>query len=275
MMVVILLLVGLAVGLSLAMIGAWAIALCTGRSGWIDAIWSFAIGVAGVVAALAPLHRGEPQTARQIVVAALAAIWSLRLGLHIVQRTAGGGDDPRYARLREEWGGTYRRRLLLFLQIQAAAALLLALSILVAAHNPATGMRLADWLGVSLLVIAIAGEGIADRQLTRFRLDPANKGGVCDIGLWSVSRHPNYFFQWVGWLAYTVIAIDPTGGYAWGWIALSGPALMYWLLVYASGIPPLEAHMLRSRGDAFRAYQARVNAFWPGPPRPARRLEAS
>jgi steroid 5-alpha reductase family enzyme len=72
-----------------------------------------------------------------------------------------------------------------------------------------------------------------------------------------------------------VIAIDPTGGYAWGWIALSGPALMYWLLVYASGIPPLEAHMLRSRGDAFRAYQARVNAFWPGPPRPARHVEAA
>jgi steroid 5-alpha reductase family enzyme len=274
-MVLILLVVGLAVGLSLAMIGAWAIALCTGRSGWIDAIWSFAIGVAGVVAALAPLHLGEPQTARQIVVAALAAIWSVRLGSHIVQRTAGGGDDPRYARLRAEWGVAYRRRLLLFLQVQAAAAFLLALSILVAAYNPAPGMRLADWLAVSLLVIAIAGEGIADRQLTRFRVAPAKKGGVCDIGLWGVSRHPNYFFQWVGWLAYTVIAIDPTGGYAWGWIALSGPALMYWLLVYASGIPPLEAHMLRSRGDAFRAYQARVNAFWPGPPRPARHVEAA
>jgi steroid 5-alpha reductase family enzyme len=275
MMVVALLIVGLAVGLSLTMMGAWAIAIRTGRSGWIDAVWSFAIGVAGVAAALVPLHPGEPQTARQIVVALLAGIWSLRLGLHIVRRTAGGGDDPRYATLREEWGGAYRRRLFLFLQIQATAAFLLVLSILVAAHNPARKLRLADWLGVSLLVIAIAGEGIADRQLARFRGVMTNRGRVCDIGLWRVSRHPNYFFQWVGWLAYAVIAIGPAGGYAWGWIALSGPALMYWLLVYASGIPPLEAHMLRSRGDTFRAYQARVNAFWPGPPRPAKHVEAS
>ena len=75
-------------------------------------------------------------------------------------------------------------------------------------------------------------------------------------------------------LAYAAIAID-SGNFAWGWVALCGPAMMYWLLVYASGIPPLEAHMLRSRGAAFRAYQARVNAFWPGPPRGLRRTESS
>jgi steroid 5-alpha reductase family enzyme len=80
-----------------------------------------------------------------------------------------------------------------------------------------------------------------------------------------MSRHPNYFFEWMGWFAYAIIAIDFSGGYPWGWLALAGPALMYWLLVHASGIPPLEAHMLRSRGQAFRDYQHRVNAFWPGP----------
>jgi steroid 5-alpha reductase family enzyme len=69
----------------------------------------------------------------------------------------------------------------------------------------------------------------------------------------------------LGWLAYAIIAIDLTGAYPWGWLALAGPLLMYWLLVHASGIPPLEAHMLRSRGKAFRDYQRRVNPFWPGP----------
>jgi steroid 5-alpha reductase family enzyme len=269
------LLAGLAIGLALVMTGAWVIVVRTGKSGWIDAIWSLAVGAAGIVAALIATGSGTPTT-RQIVVAALAAIWSLRLGLHIAQRTvSGGGDDPRYAKLREEWGDAFPRRLLLFLQIQAACGFLLVLSILVAAHNPAPGLRVGDGLGALLLVAAIVGEGIADNQLVRFRADPANKGRVCDIGLWGVSRHPNYFFEWLGWLAYAVIAIDPTGGYVWGWIALAGPALMYWLLVYASGIPPLEAHMLRSRGDAFRAYQARVNAFWPGPPRARRRMARS
>ncbi len=60
------------------------------------------------------------------------------------------------------------------------------------------------------------------------------------------------------------------GGYWWWPLALLAPLMMYWLLVYASGIPPLEAHMLRSRGAKFRAYQERVNAFFPGPRREGR-----
>ena len=269
---IVILLFVLAVGMSAAMTVAWNIAVRSQCSGWIDAIWSLAIGAAGLMGALAPLgSRGL--TTRQMVVAGLAAVWSVRLGAYIAQRTMRGGDDPRYAWLRQEWGGAYRPRLFLFLQIQAACGFLLALSILVAAHNPAPGLRVGDALGVLLLAVAILGEAVADRQLARFRADPRNRGRVCDIGLWGVSRHPNYFFEWLGWLAYPAIAIDPAV-YAWGWVALCGPMLMYWLLVYSSGIPPLESHILRSRGAAFRAYQARVNAFWPGPPR-VRQTESS
>jgi steroid 5-alpha reductase family enzyme len=106
---------------------------------------------------------------------------------------------------------------------------------------------------------------VADRQLKAFVADPKNKGKVADTGLWSYSRHPNYFFEWLGWFAYVLIALDVFGAYGWWPLALLAPAMMYWLLVHASGIPPLEEHMLRSRGEAFRAYQARVNAFFPGP----------
>jgi len=261
------LIVGIAAALSLTMAGAWAIAIHPGRSGWTDAIWSFALGGAGVVVALAPIQPGDGLTTRQIIVALLAAIWSVRLGLHIARRTTGGRDDPRYAKLREEWGIDFRRQLFLFLQIQAAAAFFLVLSVMIAAHNPTPGLRAGDWLGIILLAAAIIGEGVADAQLARFRADLTHPNAICDVGLWGLSRHPNYFFQWLGWLAYAVIAIDPNGSYAWGWIALSGPAFMYWLLVHVSGIPPLESHMLHSRGDAFRAYQAQVNAFWPGPRR--------
>lgn len=256
--------VGLAVCLSLTMAGAWLVALRTGRSGWIDAIWSFATGGFGAVAALVPFSGGEV-SARQMLVAALALFWSLRLGIHIAIRTARGGDDPRYGQLREEWGGAFRSRLFWFLQIQALVALALGLSIVIAAHNPAPGLRLSDWLGGGVLIVAVIGEAIADRQLSAFRSDPANKGKVCDVGLWGMSRHPNYFFEWLGWLAYAVIAADFSSAYPWGWLALAGPVLMYWLLVHVSGIPPLEAHMLRSRGARFRDYQRRVNAFWPGP----------
>ena len=256
----------LAIGVSLSMAAAWAIALRTGKSGWVDTIWSFTVGFWGIVACFAPLDAFESNGARQIIVACLALVWSGRLGLHILGRTLSGGDDPRYAKLKKDWGAAYKSRLFWFLQIQAAAALPLVVAILAAARNPAPSLRIADFIGIAILLIAIGGEALADWQLRRFAKDPANKGEVCDVGLWATSRHPNYFFEWLAWFAYVAIAIDFSGAYAWGWISLAAPALMYWLLVHVSGIPLLEEHMLRSRGAKFRVYQARVNAFFPGLP---------
>ncbi len=251
------------IALAAAMAFAWLIARRPGRSGWTDAIWSYAIGGAGVCVALYPL--GGPPNARQWLVAALVAGWSLRLGSHIAVRASSGEDDPRYAELRRQWGAKFAARLFLFLQIQAAAAWLLTLTILLAARNPAPGLKWSDAAGALLLLVAIAGEGLADAQLSAFRKDPANKGKVCDAGLWGRSRHPNYFCEWLGWTAYALVAIGPGFRFGWGWLALSGPAFMYVLLVHVSGIPPLEAHMLRSRGEAFRATQRRIRAFWPLP----------
>jgi len=123
--------------------------------------------------------------------------------------------------------------------------------------------------GAGMLGLALLGEAVADRQLAAFRAVRNNEGKVCAKGLWGLSRHPNYFFEWLGWLAYPVIALGPhmtNGGEpGWRWAALIGPVLIYVLLVHLSGIPPLEAHMLRTRGDAYRDVQRRVRAFWPIP----------
>jgi steroid 5-alpha reductase family enzyme len=258
-----------AVFLSVAMAAAWLVARKPGQSGWTDVFWTFATGAAGVLVAVGFPLAGSRQPpglpARQGLVAALAAIWALRLGLHIAARTRHHGEDPRYAALREEWGPRFPQRMFLFLQIQAAAALLLVISIALAAHNPAPRLGWGDALGVAILVVAIVGEGVADRQLRHFRANPANRGRVCDQGLWSLSRHPNYFFEWLGWTAYAVIALAPDAQPATAWLALIGPIFMYVLLVHVSGVPPLEEHMLKSRGPEFRAYQARVSAFWPIP----------
>jgi steroid 5-alpha reductase family enzyme len=268
-MPILVLLLFAAVFLSVAMAGAWLVARKPGQSGWTDVFWTFATGAAGVLVAVglpsvgALAHPALP--ARQGLVAALAAIWALRLGLHIAARTRHHGDDPRYAALREEWGPRFPLRLFMFLQVQAAAALLLVVSIVLAAHNPAPQLGWGDALGAVILMGSIFGEGAADRQLRRFRANPANRGQVCDQGLWSLSRHPNYFFEWLGWTAYAVIALAPAAYPATAWLALIGPVFMYVLLVHVSGVPPLEEHMLKSRGPEFRAYQARVSAFWPIP----------
>lgn len=261
------LVVTLAIGLSLAMGLAFLLARATGNSGWVDTIWSYATGIAGAAAALLPMGSADFHV-RQALAAVLVAVWAARLGSHILVRTLAGHDDPRYVQLRKEWGDRADILMFGFLQIQAVCALLLALAVMAAARNPAPGWQFTDTLGLLLVAAAVIGEGVADRQLAAFRANPANRGKVCDAGLWGVSRHPNYFFEWLGWVAYPVIALGSGSlSYGFGWVALLAPALMYWLLVYASGIPPTEAHMLRSRGDAFRAYQARVNAFWPGPQR--------
>jgi steroid 5-alpha reductase family enzyme len=256
-------LAGIAVSLSVLMTIAWAVQQRTGNSGWVDTIWTFAVGLVGAGSALWPIGGAAPN-ARQWLVAALVAIWSLRLGLHIAARSAGITDDPRYAAFASEWGVDSPRRMFIFLQNQGFGSIPLVLAIFLAARFPDPALRLQDMLGALILLAGIAGEALADAQLKRFRLDPANKGRVCDAGLWRWSRHPNYFFEWFGWLAYPVIAIAPD--YGWGWASLLAPAFMYWILVHVTGIPPLEQQMLRSRGERYRDYQSRTSAFFPRPP---------
>ena len=261
---------GISVALALIMSGAWLAWRGTGNSGWIDTTWTFGLGAVGVAGAFTPTLTSGSVTARQLLVAALVALWSLRLGLHIARRTAGIKDDPRYGKMVAEWGADASRQMFFLAQKQALVSVPLGLSMVLAAWNPLPGLRLQDLIGALVLIVAIVGEGLADAQLRRFRADPANRGRICDAGLWGWSRHPNYFFEWLGWLAYPLLAIDFGGGYRdypWGFVALAGAACMYGLLVHVSGIPPLEAHMLERRRDEFRAYQARTNAFFPAPPR--------
>ncbi len=263
--------VAVTAALSAIMAGAWLVWRLTRNSGWIDTVWTFGLGAVGCVGALTPTVLTSAVTTRQVLVALLIVVWALRLGLHIARRTAGIKDDPRYGILIQDWGADATRQMFWLAQKQALVSIPLALSMVVAAWNPLPGLRAQDLLGALVLFVGIVGEAVADAQLRRFRRDPGNRNRICDVGLWGWSRHPNYFFEWFGWVAYPLLAIDSGGGYPWGWAALAGPACMYWLLVHVSGIPPLEAHMLEYRRDEFRAYQARTNAFFPAPPRASKR----
>ena len=261
----ILLLTSVMLGFVAFMLVGWAFQRARNNGGWTDVFWSFGMGLAGAGCALWPLEPG-PLFARQWLVAALIAIWSLRVGLHIAARVARSGEDARYASLRQQWGAGFQLRMALFLPAQALLSIPLVGAVMLAAHRPGP-LGFSDLAGVLILALAVLGEGIADRQLDAFKADPANRGRICDVGLWSWSRHPNYFFEWLGWLAYPVIAVDPAGGYVEGWLAFAGPLTMWLLLNFLSGVPPLEAHMLRSRGEAFRDYQRRTSAFFPFPSR--------
>ena len=255
-----------ALALVVGMSCAWAVQRATGNAGWVDAIWSFASGATGAMVALLGGEVGW----RAALLAMLVGGWGLRLGLHIAARAGSGHEDRRYAALRAEWGGDFQRRMFWFLMMQAACAWLLMPAILAGARVTDPDFRLQDALGVLTLLVALAGEALSDFQLRRFRANPAQRGQVCATGLWAWSRHPNYFCEWLIWLAWPAFAFG--GDWRW-WIASwSGAVLMYWLLVHVSGIPPLEAQMARTRGAAWDAYAARTNAFFPRKPRISPRI---
>lgn len=257
-------LLAIAVSLSVLMALAWMVQQRTGNSGWVDTIWTFSLGLVGAGSALWPIAGASPN-ARQWLVAALVAIWSVRLGSHIAARTAHITDDPRYAAIAKEWGINSPRKMFMFLQNQGFGSIPLVFAIFIAARFPSDVLRPQDYLGAVILFAGIAGEALADRELKTFRSDPANKGRVCDIGLWGWSRHPNYFFEWFGWLAYPVIALSLD--YPWGYATLLAPLFMYWILRHVTGVPPLEDQMLKSRGDRYRVYQSRTSVFFPLPPK--------
>jgi steroid 5-alpha reductase family enzyme len=254
------------VGLAAVMALAWAAERATGNTGWADVFWTIGTGLAGICFAVCPaVFSGSAPTPRQIVLAALVMLWLGRLSVHIAMRVSKGHEDARYTVLRNRWGSAFPIRLFGFLQLQAICGAALALTVLVAALNPSPGLRALDFIGLAVFAAGLIGESIADGQLRRFAADPDRRGGICMDGLWAWSRHPNYFFEWLVWLAYPCFAITLSGNYLWGWLALLGPAFSYYLLAHVSGVPPLEEHLLRSRGTAYRDYQQRTNSFFLGP----------
>jgi steroid 5-alpha reductase family enzyme len=147
---------------------------------------------------------------------------------------------------------------------------LFALPFIAVAHNPVAGWT--PWLVLGLLVWigSVGGEAIADRQLARFRADPANKGKTCRDGLWRYSRHPNYFFEWLHWFAYVLFA---AGSPLW-WLAWSGPLVMYAFVRWISGVRWTEDQALRTRGEDYRDYQRTTPMLFPWFPKPSSRSDA-
>lgn len=248
---------------------AWLVQWRAGNSGWIDVFWTFGTGAVGAVAALFPFAGDGAPSARQALAALIISVWAIRLGAYVAHRVATSAEDTRYARFRTEWGGAYQRTLYLFIMPQALITTLLCVSIMVAANRAPAGLDVRDYLAFGVLLVAIAGESLADAQLARFKKTNTKKGAICDVGLWGWSRHPNYFFEWFGWLAWPVMAFNPAAPITW--LTLIAPLAMYGVLRFLTGVPPLEETMLKSRGKAFVAYQARTSAFLPLPPRPETR----
>ena len=226
----------------------------------VDAGWAASVAVAAVLAAAL----GPGDAAHRVLIAVLAALENLRVAA-LVARRASGGEDTRYRELRERWcaRGREQRSFAVFYQAQALLAALLAWPFVLAAFNRSDGLAPVEWSGAALWAVAASLELVADEQLRRFKRDPANRGTTMRSGLWRYSRHPNYFFQTLTWLAYGLVA----SAAPWGWLGLGSYLLVLVLVVFVTGIPPAEEQALRSRGEDYRRYQRETSVFVPWFPR--------
>ena len=254
MSAVLIVLIGWAVaGVTMGLL--WLVQQARRNAGFVDVGWTFLLAALAVLyAVLAGGHWSH-----RVLVAVLVTGWSLRLGLYVLRdRVLGKPEEARYRELRTRFGRHAGAGFFVFFQVQAASAVALSLLFLVIASNEAPRLSAWEYVGVVVWGVAIAGEATADRQLARFRSDPANQGRTCQAGLWRYSRHPNYFFEWLHWWAYVLMAV---GAPHW-WLTLFGPAAMAFFLLRVTGIPVTERHALESRED-YRDYMRTTSKFVP------------
>jgi len=226
----------------------------------VDAVWAFAIGLLGV----AWLFLMEGDSAKHIAAGVMVAFWSLRLGWHLQRRIRHHHplEDARYAKLREVWQGREARSFFWFFQGQALSVVLLALPFLLIARD-GSGWGIWESIGLFIALTGIAGEALADHQMSQFKVGNSDSKAVCREGLWRYSRHPNYFFEAVIWSGFYLFAC----GSEMGWATIHAPVIITFLLLKVTGIPPTEASAVARKGDAYRDYQRTTSAFIPLPPR--------
>lgn len=238
---------------------AWLIQRRMGNGGIVDAIWAWALG--GLAVWFAAV--GSAPAEVRLTLAAMGGLWGLRLGTHLWRRNWRAAEDWRYAKFRADWGDQAQAKMFWFFQFQNLFTLALATSAFVpAAYREGSPGPVGLVVAVAILLVAVWGEGLADAQLRRFKADPARRGQVCDVGLWRHSRHPNYFFECVHWLAYLPLA---WGSPLWAW-TLIAPVVMVGLLLKISGVPLLEAEMA-ARKPGYADYMKRTRMLLPWPPR--------
>lgn len=231
------------------------------NAGVVDIFWSYNFPLIAIIYYL--MSDGMP--ARKLLIALMVLLWGIRLGTYLYVRVLGHihEEDGRYKQLRTDWAPNFEAKIFWFFQMQAVSNVLLSIPFLLASVNPAATVHPLEIAGTAIWLLAIVGESIADRQLQNFKQNAANKGKVCDVGLWGWSRHPNYFFEWCIWLGYFVFACASP----WGWLSIICPAIILYLLLRVTGIPMNEEQNLRSKPAAYKAYQQRVSKFIPLPPK--------
>ncbi len=233
----------------------WLVSLALKNSSIVDVFWGtgFVISV-WIYFALAP----DGFLLRKLLIALLTTVWGLRLSLYVLWRNWGRGEDFRYQVWRKEAGSAWwwRSFFKVFL-LQGILMWIISIPLLAAQFHPGPAhLTVLDSLGALVWLVGFFFEAVGDLQLARFKANPANKGRVMERGVWSLTRHPNYFGDSAQWWGYYLISAS-----AGGWWTIFSPLIMTLFLLRVSGVALLEKTMAARPG--YEKYIKTTSAFIP------------
>lgn len=237
----------------------WLLSLYLKNSSIVDIFWGTGFFLSYWITAWSI---GENLPIRAILLGALTTIWGLRLSVYIFLRNHGQPEDFRYAAWRKEAGSAWwwRSFFKVFL-LQGVILWIVATPLLITQAGDDTPLNLLDLVGALVWLTGFVFEAGGDWQLSRFKANPANKGKLLTSGLWSLTRHPNYFGDAAQWWGFYLISLSNGG-----WWTIFSPVIMTFLLMKVSGVAMLERTLTKTK-PGYEEYIARTSEFFPWPPK--------
>jgi steroid 5-alpha reductase family enzyme len=238
----------------------WIVSIFIKNAGIVDIFW----GIGFVLLAFYYYFQTGGWETRKIILVVLVCLWGLRLSLYLAWRNWGKGEDFRYRQFRQKYG-PHRYWWFSFFQVfllQGILMWLISAPLLGAQYYTSHAkLNMLDILGVLVWFIGVIFEAGGDFQLTRFKVNPQNKGKVLDTGLWKYTRHPNYFGDSCVWWGYGLICL--AGG---SYIPVYGSILMTALIIRVSGVFLLERSLAQTKPE-YHDYIKKTSTFFPWPPK--------
>jgi len=199
---------------------------------------------------------------RSWLLVGIVFVWTIRLGFFLFRRVRAAGEDRRFRDIKPSFA-----RFLLTWTVQGLwVSLTLAAALAAITTTTRRDLGLIGLLGSLLWLLGFGIEVIADRQKSQFRANPQNAGKFINTGLWSWSRHPNYFGEIVLWIGVAIIAAPVLSG--WQWLTLISPIFVVILLTRVSGVPLLEKQADEKWGGQpeYEEYKAKTSTLILRPP---------
>ncbi len=229
------------------------------NAGIVDVFWpTIFIADASIIIA-----QSSKLTSKSIFFFGLLTVSCARLLIYLASRFSKNypTEDIRYSHFKASYHKAPNLAIFLVYQLQGIFASILFIPLIPGLTSSNNSMGAFEYIGISIFILSLTGEWLADKQLTKFKQNPLHKNKICQIGLWKYSRHPNYFFEWLTWVSYSIYLTGDHNGH----FAILSSLLMLFLLIKVTGVKPTEELMLQSRGDSYKEYMKNTSVFFPWP----------